>query len=198
MSDAKDLEEIARIFCVTEKAVRGWIASGMPVLVQGKQGRGQKTSISLEKAAEWYFHENFERLELDRARTRLADEQSRKVALENAVRTGDLGELSIWQRELEKFFGEMRAAFLAFPIKLAPLLDGDVNRRKDTLEGAVHDLLNTLASYSVDGVTPGVPRKDRGLSNRAPAAAEADSKRVGRPAKKAVRRKQRGAGPVAD
>lgn len=170
----------------------------MPVLVKGAQGRGKKTSIELEKAVEWYFHENFERLELDRARTRLADEQSRKVALENAVRTGDLGELSIWQRELEKFFGEMRAALLALPIKLAPLLDGDVNRRKDTLERAVHELLKTLASYSVDGVSPGIPAADSGLGDGTPAAPETDRKRVGRPKKKAVRRKQRGAGPVED
>jgi phage terminase Nu1 subunit (DNA packaging protein) len=199
MTDAKDLEEVSRLFCVTEKAVRGWIASGMPVLTLGKQGRGNKTSISLEKAVEWYFHENYERLELDRARTRLADEQSRKVALENALRTGELGELSIWQRELEKFFGELRAAFLAFPIKLAPQLDGDVNRRKDTLERAVHELLNALASYaSGAGVGEGVPRKDRSVRKRSAATTETDGESVGGSAKTPVKRKQRRARAVAN
>lgn len=199
-ADAKDLDEVARLFCVTEKAVRGWLASGMPVLVKGKQGRsGQKTSISLEKAVEWYFHENYERLELDRARTRLADEQSRKVALENAVRTGELGELSVWQRELEKFFGEFRAAFLAFPIKLAPQLDGDVNRRKDTLESAVHELLNTLASYSAGtAVGQRVPAKNRSVRERTEIPAEADGQPVGRPKKAPLKRKQRRARPVAN
>jgi phage terminase Nu1 subunit (DNA packaging protein) len=199
MTDAKDLDEVSRLFCVTEKAVRGWIASGMPVLTLGKQGRGNKTSISLEKAVEWYFHENYERLELDRARTRLADEQSRKVALENALRTGELGELSVWQRELEKFFGELRAAFLAFPIKLAPQLDGDVNRRKDTLESAVHELLNSLASYAAEaGVGKGMPRKNRGISKRTAATAETDGEPVGGSTKTPVKRKQRRARAVAN
>lgn len=198
VSDAKSLEDLALLFGVTEKAVRGWIHAGMPVLHQGSQGRGKKTSISLEKAVEWYFHENFERLELDRARTRLADEQSRKLALENALRTGELGEFSIWQRELEKFFGEMRAALLALPTKLAPQLDGDINRRKDMLESAVQEFLKALAGYSVDSVPARVPGEDRGLSDDPASPTEADGKPVGGPAPAPVKRKQRRARAVAD
>lgn len=164
----------------------------MPVVSKGTQGGARKkTRIALRKAVEWYFHENYERLELDRARTRLADEQSRKVALENAVRTGELGELSIWQRELEKFFGEMRAAFLAFPIKLAPQLDGDLNRRKDTLERAVHELLTTLAAYPVDGLAPRIPNSDSGVRDGAAAPAETHGEPVGGPSPTPVQRKQR-------
>jgi phage terminase Nu1 subunit (DNA packaging protein) len=170
----------------------------MPVLTLGKQGRGNKTSISLEKAVEWYFHENYERLELDRARTRLADEQSRKVALENATRTGELGELSIWQRELEKFFGELRAAFLAFPIKLAPQLDGDVNQRKDLLEREVFALLHSISGHSGGAAAPRVSKSNPGFRDGSAAAAEVDGKPVGRRQKKAVRRKQRGTGSVAN
>jgi len=168
------------------------------VITQGKQGRGNRTQISLRKAVEWYFGENYERLELDRARTRLADEQSRKVALENATRTGELGELSTWQRELEKFFGELRAAFLAFPVKLAPQLDGDVNQRKDLLEREVYALLHSISGYSGDAPAKRVPKSDQSIRNGAPAAAEADGQSVGRRQKKAVRRKQRRAGSVAN
>jgi phage terminase Nu1 subunit (DNA packaging protein) len=197
-SDTLTLDEVAGVFRVTEKAVRGWIAAGMPVLTQGKQGRGNATSISLRKATEWYFSENYERLELDRARTRLADEQSRKVALENATRTGELGELSIWQRELEKFFGELRAAFLAFPVKLAPQLDGDVNQRKDLLEREVFGLLHSISGHSGGTASQRIPKSDQGIGDGSEAATKADGKRVGRRQKKAVGRKQRGARSVAN
>jgi phage terminase Nu1 subunit (DNA packaging protein) len=197
-SDILTLDEVAGVFRVTEKAVRGWIAAGMPVVTQGKQGRGNATTISLRKATEWYFSENYERLELDRARTRLADEQSRKVALENATRTGELGELSIWQRELEKFFGELRAAFLAFPVKLAPQLDGDVNQRKDLLEREVFALLQSISGHSGGAAAQRVSKSDQGIRNGTETPAETDGKRVGRRQKKAVRRKQRRAGSVAN
>ena len=190
-SDTLSLDEVAGVFRVTEKAVRGWIAAGMPVVTQGKQGRGNATTISLRKATEWYFSENYERLELDRARTRLADEQSRKVALDNATRTGELGELSIWQRELEKFFGELRAAFLAFPVKLAPQLDGDVNQRKDLLEREVFALLHSISGHSGDAATQRVSKSNQGIRDGASAAAETDGQPVGRRQKKTLRRKQR-------
>jgi len=193
-----DLDELAGIFRVTRKTIQVWVASGMPVAEMGSKGRGNRTLVNLREAVEWYFGENYERLELDRARTRLADEQSRKIALENATRTGELGELSTWQRELEKFFGELRAAFLAFPVKLAPQLDGDVNQRKDLLEREVYALLHSISGYSGDATAKRVPKPDQSIRNGAPAAAEANGQSVGRRQKKAVRRKQRRAGSVAN
>lgn len=197
--DALDLDEVAALFSVTEKAVRGWVAAGMPVITKGSQGGSRnKTTISLKEAVEWYFHENYERLELDRARTRLADEQAIKVALENAVRSKDLVVLEVYEREHQKDLSELRSAFLAFPVKLAPVLDGDVNRRKDTLERAVHELLQRLAHPASDGDREGLSGAAPDLAHDSGAATETDRKRVGRPKKKAVRRKQRRAGPVAD
>jgi phage terminase Nu1 subunit (DNA packaging protein) len=196
LSDSRSLDEIAQLFCVTEKAVRGWIAAGMPVEHQGRQGRGKKTTISLEKAVEWYFHENFERLELDRARTRLANEQQRKLALENAVRSKELVELAVWERALTQTLGELRSMFLAFPTKLAPQLDGDINRRKDCLERAVHELLENLANASPDVVVSGEPGSTEDSAIGPAAAAEAHSEPVGGPAPAPVKRKQRRAGPV--
>jgi phage terminase Nu1 subunit (DNA packaging protein) len=96
-----DVAALAGLFRVTEKTVRDWTAQGMPVAKAGGKGRGKKAMYRLGECVEWYFEENFERLELDRQRTRLAAEQAQKIAIENALRTAAVGELDIWQAELE-------------------------------------------------------------------------------------------------
>lgn len=191
-----DLEDIAQLFGVTEKAVRDWIGLGMPVEVRGKQGRGEKTQISLRSAVEWYFSENFEKLELDRQRTRLAEEQADKLALENAERRGELVELSIWQLELESFLSELRAALLSLPVKLAPRLDGDVNQRKDRLESSVHEFLRTVAAYKPGKAGSGRKTARAGVADHSAAATKANGQPMGRQQAATERRKQRRARPV--
>jgi phage terminase Nu1 subunit (DNA packaging protein) len=82
--------EVASCFRVTSQSVHQWIKGGMPVAVQGAQGRGKKTQLDLEAVGRWYFETNFQRLQLDRARTSLANEQSATQALRNAERRGDV------------------------------------------------------------------------------------------------------------
>lgn len=194
----KSTKEIAEIFSVTTKAVHDWIRAGMPVLEEGSQGAGNEARIDLEAATRWYFRDNFERFELDRQRTSLAAEQARRIAIENAVRAGELGELKLWQEELEKHFGEVRAALLALPTKLAPRLDGDINHRKDRLEAAIHEVLRRFATYRPTvpgrrGATPDLAR-EAGLEP----PAKANGKRVGGRVSKAIKRKQRGARRLAN
>ena len=193
-----DVGEVAGIFRVTEKTVRDWTSQGMPVAQAGGKGRGKKARYDLRACVEWYFEDNYERLELDRQRTRLAAEQAQKIAIENAVRTGAVGELDIWQTELEQLLSEIRAALLAMPTKEAPQLGGDVNQRKDRLEQAVHEILRKLAAYRPGGNAPGGAEADRRRGRPgADAATEADGEPVGRRASKAVKGKQRGARRVA-
>lgn len=191
------LEEFSALLHVTEKAVRDWIKAGMPVASKGSRGGGanrDKTQINLKDGIEWYFAENYERLELDRQRTRLASEQAQKLAIENAVRIGEVGEFNVWQRELEQLFSEIRSGFLAFPTKLAPRLDGDVNQRKDRLEAAVQELLRQLAAYRPSKTGKGSGRSNDAGSEDIHPAAEVDGQPVGRQMPKAVKGKQRRAG----
>lgn len=191
---AKSTKEIAEIFSVTTKAVHDWIRAGMPVAVEGGQGAGNEAQIDLEVAVRWYFRDNFERFELDRQRTRLASEQAQRIAIENAVRAGELGELKLWQEELEKHLGEVRAAMLALPTKLAPRLDGDINQRKDRLEAGIHEVLRRFATYRP--TIPGRRNTAKDLAGEAgmEPAAKANGKRVGGRVSKALKRKQRRAG----
>lgn len=197
MSETLDLQEFSQLFQVTEKAVRDWIKAGMPVASKGSRGGGKerdKTQINLRDAVEWYFEENYERLELDRQRTKLASEQAQKFAIENAVRVSELGELKVWQQELEQHYGEIRAALLALPSKLAPRLDGDVNRRKDRLEEAIYEVLRQLASYRPKKAGTRGEAQELGSEESSGATATADGERVGGQVSKALKGKQRRAG----
>src|SRR5665213_2208326 len=88
-------DELAALFRVTEKTIRGWTRDAMPCATRGRQGRGYSATYELSAVVEWYFTQNFERLELDRARTRLANEQADKARLDNDVRRSDLAEVSL-------------------------------------------------------------------------------------------------------
>jgi phage terminase Nu1 subunit (DNA packaging protein) len=174
-----DLDKIARLFRVTEKAVRGWLSAGMPVHQLGTQGGARKkTRIKLEAAVEWYFKENFERLELDRQRSRLSSEQADKAALDNQERRGDLVSLKAIEREYAGVFTEIRINALAIPSKLAPEVTGlGTAEIKAALERAIFELLDRAAQWEPDSYRIAAS----GAELPAPAAA-ADHQRVGRQA----------------
>ena len=110
MDEVLDLDEIARLFRVTPQAVHKWVASGLPVKVRGTRGGARrKTRISLRQAAEWYFDRNFERLELDRQRTRLAEEQADKLADEKALRRAELIRIADAEDWYHQHVGRARA-----------------------------------------------------------------------------------------
>ena len=134
-------DEFAGLFAVTTKTVNAWIAAGMPVKVRGVQGRGKRTQIELRAATEWFFAKNFERLELDRARTRLAHEQARKLKLENAQRSTELGERRVWDVEVARYLEGISSDLRRVPA-MAPQIAGSIEQRRDVLETVVYGLLN--------------------------------------------------------
>lgn len=143
------LDELAGIFRVTEKGIRDWIRAGMPVEVQGTQGRGKKTLIKLESAVRWYFEVNYERLELDRQRAALAAEQRETAALRNAEARGDLASISALAKQFSDAVAVAQALLLSIPTKEAPALAPltDANAIESRLRKAVHEALQQLAEY---------------------------------------------------
>lgn len=138
-------------------------------------------------------------LDLDREKARHAKEQADRLALENAARRGELAEMSevhkVWSAALSAF----RSRMLATPSKLAPSVNpGDPNRARDVIERELTAILAELAALDVGAVETERAAEPSGPAADPAPAPEADSKPVGRPRAKAQRRKQRGAGKVAD
>ena len=147
MSDTKTTDELAGIFNVTPKTVRAWVDAGMPVLVEGKQGRGRKTQASLQAAVRWYFQTNFERLELDRARTRLANEQGLKESLANAQRRGQLCMVEhvgwVLNRHAHMHVGQLESLTGRLPALLGGITDPGAQR--EVILGEVRNIREACA-----------------------------------------------------
>lgn len=196
------LADIAQIWGVTEKAVRGWIKQGLPVLKAGTQGGArEKTEIDLEAAARWYFESNLEKLELDRQRARLAEEQADKHALENAHRRGELLDVASVAKTWGDLFTAIRAHILALPTKTAAEVAAmtDANRIRERLTTEVHQILAEASAYQPRGAAKARSRGARPADGEhTHAAAGAHGKPVGGREPKAKPRKQRGAGKMAN
>lgn len=180
-------DECAELFKCTVQTVNQWIRDGLPVVKRGRKGGGRTSQIDVRDAIAWYVEYDA----LDAEKTRLTREQADKQALDNAVRRGELGEIAAWRSELETVFGEIRAQLLAIPTKEAPQLDGNVNQRKERLEGVVRQILSRLAAYQPGGAAAAHAPRDRRGRRGAQSAAEADDLGVGRPLPKAVARDKR-------
>ena len=177
-----EVADLARLFRVTEKSIYTWVKDGMPVVKAGKQGRGgHKTQLDLEKCVEWYFASNHEKLELDRARTRLANEQSLTAELKNAETQRDLVPLSLLTREFAGLLAEIRTNALAIPAKLAPELEGQtIGERKATLERSIFELLDRAVEYRPGSSLGSNTTRDDDGSGKPETAAGGDGERMGR------------------
>lgn len=197
-----NVETVAKAMNISPRRVQQLVAEGMPRAVRGEYDLGQCMAWYiryLQRAVEKRADPDGDdgSAEFTRERSRLAREQADRTALQNAELRGDLGRIAVWQEELTRLFGEVRAALLSMPTKLAPVLDGDINQRQRTLDSAIHEVLGRLASYrptrraARDSDGPG------GSRGGATASAEADRQRVGRSGPAAKQRKRGGTGPVA-
>jgi phage terminase Nu1 subunit (DNA packaging protein) len=147
-----DLDEIAELFGVAEKTIRSWISAGLPVEVQGRQGRGQKTRLDLAGTVRWYHATHHEKHELDRTRARLNRAMAELAELRAGASRGDLVSLSAVGREFGALLSTVRTNALAIPAKLAPELEGQTTvERQATLEHAMNDLLDHCANWRPGG-----------------------------------------------
>lgn len=185
-----EIGTFAALLRVTEKAVRDWIAAGMPVANQGSRGGGKnrdKTLIDLQAAIGWYFRENYERMELERQRSDLAREQARKVALENAERSTVLVRAAPLAKAFADAASSAQAALLSIPTKEAPMLASltDPNAIEQRLTVAINDALVELSAYRIPDRRSGGDSSGGGTGDGpARPAARPNRKRVGRRAPK--------------
>lgn len=133
-------------------------------------------------------------------RERLAAAQAEKVEAENAVRRGQLADVALMVRVWQDHIAAARAKLLGIAAKLSPQLVGlnDPNVIAAAIRAEVSAALGELANYdpaAAPGTEPGAAAAGMDDVEGAP---EPDGKPVGRPRKKAVQRKQRRAGRLAD
>lgn len=123
-------------------------------------------------------------------------EAADKLAMENAVRRGELARRADVTRFWSDCQAAARAKFLGIAPKLAPQLRniGDANVIAAAIRAEACAALAEFADFEPGGFA-GVVAGDAAGED---AAAELDGEPVGRPRKKALERKRRGARPVAD
>lgn len=171
---------------VSPQAVTGWIENGMPCR-RGK-GRGNPVEVDIAVALPWVMSR---REPQGSQRERLAKEQADKIALENAVKRGELIHTSHVADVMSSLGADLAARHDAGPGRLAGelagLSDPAVIRQRlldefRGIRGAFSDAIAKLA----DAI--GTPADDGGDSEPAP---EADGKRVGRSKPRPAARKRR-------
>jgi len=138
-------------------------------------------------------------LDLGQERARLARAQTEKAELENAVRRGQLLEVSLVERTWQNLMVALRARMLSLPTKLAMELASltDANSVRARLTDEVAELLDEAAAHrpsDADFDSEGSAPEDGEDPEAAP---EAHSEPVGGRRKAAQPRKQRRARKVA-
>lgn len=142
--------QFARIIGKSEGSIDNYVSRGMPGYTPASAEKGtRKAAVELEVAIPWLL--DYQRDELDRARTRLADEQTAKTQLyvrrmrRELVQRDDVRD--VWCRLVANF----RSRILGMPTKLAGILvaqrDPDVIR--DRIEA---EAIEALAELSDEGL----------------------------------------------
>lgn len=147
--------EFAMLCGCTEKAVHSWIAEdglAMAVIVEGRRGAGNATVLDSLTALAWFVKNKHSQLTgadaLNAERTRLAKEQADKIALENAVRKGQLGEIDIWAVALRDCIQNIRTKLLGLGSKVGPRANPKVpDLARSTVDDEVHQILTEIATY---------------------------------------------------
>lgn len=128
--------------------MHAWTRRGMPVAKPGRPGHGGAAEYDLAAVVRWYFATNFERLELDRARTRLAHEQAEAKRMDNAVREGDLAPAHVILQVHAALVREADAKLGRIARKVAPDLEGLTTVERITvIDAAIRECLERLSTY---------------------------------------------------
>jgi phage terminase Nu1 subunit (DNA packaging protein) len=188
------IEELAALMRVAVATVQAWIKAGMPVARQGKAGGGKvrsKTLLQLRSAVSWYFAENFERAELERAKTRLASAQAQRTEQEMALRAGDVIDAEVALAWIEDMALTVKSRLAQIPDAVANQVD---IRQSPAVAAAVRKLIDEALAELAGGGRSGAARE----LGKVGAAAHVNGKRVGRSQSAPLERGKRRARAMAN
>jgi phage terminase Nu1 subunit (DNA packaging protein) len=191
--------ELCEILGRTAKTLNAWIDAGMPVLHRG--GHGSPNQYDTEQVIAWMIQREIGKLSVhddgtvynfEAEKARLTHEQAEKVAMENAVRRGELvdtGRVAGWWASI---ITNAKQRLLAIPTKAAPLVLGRASlpEVRDQLESLINEVLLELSTTDPLACGSG----DEGVET----AAQADSEPVGGPETEAQPRGKRRARAMGD
>ena len=192
-------EELAAILGKNAGTITEWLRLGLP-RVAASAGRSGDT-YDTEAVIEWMVQrevrklmvgENGELINFEMERARLTKEQADKVAMDNAIKRGDLMSASDVAKHWAGIIVNAKTRLLSIPTKAAPMVMGvkSLPVAREVIERFVMEALNELvaADFHPDGGgAPGVE-----------AAPEVDSEPVGGPAPEVKPRGKRRARAVGD
>lgn len=184
-------KDIAELLGVTTRSIRDWHKEGLPRNADGTYPGPACVAWAVGRAAPSAG-------DYDNQRERLAAAQAEKVEMENAVRRGQLADVSVVASTWTDLISNARAKLLNMGPKLGPQLVniGDPNVIATAIRTEVYVALTELADYDPAGSGPEATGPVGQQDVVAPT--ESDGKPVGRPRKAVKQRGKRRAGRVAD
>jgi terminase small subunit / prophage DNA-packing protein len=210
--------ELGRIWGVSPTTIDAWLNRGCPYVSSPREG-ARGWTFDTAAVAEWREEQaargavgNVEGLDLDQARLRKTAAEAALAEYELAEKRAQIVTVEDAARIVGEHNARVRSRILALPGKVAPFVAvaETAEECRDLLDGAVHEVLAELAAGSDDdhdgdedrigagGAARAAPGDADGEQPDAEAAAEAPGKRVGRRAKAAQPRGQRGTREVGD
>ena len=134
--------EAAKLLGKTTRTLRSWESDGDEV------PRNEDGSYPGPELVAWYVvRSTAGQLDPNQERARRDHEHANKLAMENAVRRGELIEVSVNIAAFQQVLSALRAAFLAFPMKLTPHLDGDPLINGPVLRGGCVRLTHSAGGW---------------------------------------------------
>lgn len=188
---------LADVIGVSTKTVTRWREEGMPRRSAG--AAGMEDEYDTAEVIRWMIaretgskDEDGNVIVFEAERARLTKEQADKVAMDNAVKRGDLMSVTEVAKHWAGLVVNAKTRLLSIPTKAAPLVIGarSLPVAREIIERFVVEALNELVSadfHPDGGGAPGVE-----------AAAEVDGQPVGGPAPKVKPRGKRRARAVGD
>lgn len=191
---------LADVLGRSENTITNWLSEGMPRVSAGVV-RGKSDEYDTAEVIRWLvaresgsnaIGEDGEVISFEAERARLTKEQADKVAMDNAVKRGDLMSVTEVAKHWAGLVVNAKTRLLSIPTKAAPLVIGarSLPVAREIIERFVVEALNELVSadfHPDGGGAPGVE-----------AAAEVDGQPVGGPAPKVKPRGKRRARAVGD
>ena len=187
--------KLADVIGKSEQTIANWLEEGMPRIAAG--GRGVEGEYDTAEVIRWMIareagsrDEDGNVIVFEAERARLTKEQADKVAMDNALKRGDMVSLSETAQALTTMIVNTKTRLLSIPTKAAPQVVGvkSLPGVREILERFINEALHDLSTASVETL-------GRDAGGMEPAA-EADGESVGGPAPKVKPRGKRRAGAV--